>query len=198
MMMLENMIWLNEPAQWENNPNELTVVSDHDTDFWRETFYGFTHDTGHFLHREVVGDFTATVKLSGDFTTLYDQAGLMVRANKRAWMKTGVEYTDEALHLSTVITHGASDWSIMSLPNTPDEITMQVTRQGNALRAQYLHPQGTVGQWRMLRLGHLPLEDSCQVGMMMCSPKRGGLRARFRDFSITPSQRIDLHPHQKH
>nr|WP_246224130.1 DUF1349 domain-containing protein [Pseudarthrobacter psychrotolerans] len=198
MMMLENMIWLNEPAQWTNTPNELTVVSDHDTDFWRETFYGFTHDTGHFLHREVVGDFTATVTLSGDFTTLYDQAGLMVRANKRTWMKTGVEYTDEALHLSTVITHGASDWSVMSLPRTPDEITMQVTRQGNALRTQYLQPQGMIGQWRMLRLGHLPLEDSCQVGMMMCSPKRGGLRARFRDFSITPSQRIDLHPHQKH
>ncbi len=31
--MLENMIWLNEPAQWENTPNELTVISDHDTDF---------------------------------------------------------------------------------------------------------------------------------------------------------------------
>lgn len=105
----------------------------------------------------MAGDFTATVTLSGDFTTLYDQAGLMVRTNDRTWMKTGVEYTDEALHLSTVITHGPSDWSVPSLPRTPDEITMQVTRQGSALQTQYLQSQGMIGQWSMLRLGYLPL-----------------------------------------
>ena len=25
------------------------------TDFWRETFYGFVHDNGHFYYREVAG-----------------------------------------------------------------------------------------------------------------------------------------------
>ncbi|MHA7156333.1 DUF1349 domain-containing protein [Arthrobacter sp. TMN-50] len=47
---------MNEPAHRSNTTDSLTVTSDHETDFWRETFYGFTRDTGHFLYRDEVGD----------------------------------------------------------------------------------------------------------------------------------------------
>ena len=193
--MFDGMTWLNEPVRWTAGSESLNVTSAPETDFWRKTHYGFIHDNGHFLHRDVFGDFTATVTLSGEFHTLYDQAGLMIRNSEQTWVKTGVEYTDDAVYLSTVLTNGCSDWSVTPLPHTPAEVTIQVTRQGSTVRTQYLQPAGMIGQWQMLRLGHLPLKDTCQVGIMTCSPKRGGLRTNFRDFSITASQTLDLHPH---
>jgi len=193
--MFDGMTWLNEPIHWTAGRESLSVTSAPETDFWRKTHYGFTHDNGHFLHREVAGDFTATVTLSGDFHSLYDQAGLMIRGSERTWLKTGVEYTDDALHLSTVLTNGRSDWSVTPLPRTPAEVTLQVTCHGSTVRTQYLQPAGMIGQWQMLRLGHLPLKDTCQVGIMTCSPTRGGLHTHFRDLSIKTSHAIDLHPH---
>ncbi|MEC5180228.1 regulation of enolase protein 1 (concanavalin A-like superfamily) [Arthrobacter sp. CG_A4] len=97
---------------------------------------------------------------------------------------------------STVLTNGRSDWSVAPLPQTPGEVTIQVTRQGSTVRTQYLQPAGMVGQWQLLRLGHLPLKDTCQIGIMTCSPKRGGLRTHFRGLSIITSRAIDLHPHE--
>ena len=77
--MFEDMKWLNEPSRWKNGGDSLTLETAAATDFWRETHYGFTRDSGHFLYREVEGDFDATVTVFGDFTSLYDQAGLMIR-----------------------------------------------------------------------------------------------------------------------
>lgn len=193
--MFDGMTWLNEPGQWTAGRKSLSVTSAPETDFWQKTHYGFIHDNGHFLHREVAGDFTATVTLSGAFHTLYDQAGLMIRDSEQTWLKTGVEYTDDALHLSTVLTNGRSDWSVTPLPHTPTEVTLQVTRQGSTVRTQYLQSTGMNGQWQMMRLGHLPLRDTCQIGIMTCSPTRGGLRTQFKDFSVTTSPAIDLHAH---
>lgn len=42
--------WLNAPETYSWLPNgSLEVVTDHGVDFWRETHYGFTRDSGHFL-----------------------------------------------------------------------------------------------------------------------------------------------------
>ncbi|UWX98441.1 DUF1349 domain-containing protein [Arthrobacter zhaoxinii] len=192
--MFENMTWLNEPASWKDGGDSLTLETADGTDFWRKTHYGFIRDTGHFLSTEVAGDFTATVTLAGDFTALYDQAGLMFRIDERTWLKAGVEYSDGALQLSTVITNGTSDWSLCPLGADQDEITLRLSRQGTAVHVQYLEPGAPAGQWKSLRLGYLPLESLCQVGVMACSPQRGGLTVRFTGFSIAPSDGINLHP----
>ena len=42
--------WLNEPRVWSVDPaGDLSMITDKGTDFWRETHYGFTRDSGHFL-----------------------------------------------------------------------------------------------------------------------------------------------------
>lgn len=62
----------------------------------------------------MAGDFDVTATVFGDFTSLYDQAGLMIRFDERTWLKAGIEYSDGALQLSTVITNGTSDWALSS------------------------------------------------------------------------------------
>jgi uncharacterized protein len=42
-------VWLNEPERWSALDDSLQIVTDEATDFWRETHYGFSRDSGHFL-----------------------------------------------------------------------------------------------------------------------------------------------------
>lgn len=45
--------WLNEPASWKGGDRDLSLKTDGNTDFWRETFYGFVRDSGHAYLRPV-------------------------------------------------------------------------------------------------------------------------------------------------
>src|SRR4029079_1944614 len=117
-MDTSSMTWLNPPPRFEIRGGDLHVWSGPKTDFWQGTYYGFHRDDGHLLHRAGQGDFTAEGSFSGRYHELYDQAGLMVRADATHWMKCGIEYTDGAMHFSVVVTNGNSDWSAFRLDNT--------------------------------------------------------------------------------
>jgi regulation of enolase protein 1 (concanavalin A-like superfamily) len=188
--VFEGMTWLNEPPQWSVDGSVLTATTGDRTDFWRETFYGFVRDDGHFLHREVTGDFTAEVTLLGDFDTLYDQCGLMLRVDERTWLKTGIEFTDGLAHVSAVVTRDQSDWSVVPLPGYDGRLALRLTRHGDAIRIQF---RRRADGWRMLRLAYLPVPASCLVGVMCCSPERAGFAARFADFSIGAPISRQLH-----
>ncbi len=71
--------WLNEPKIHRSlSETTLEILTDEQTDFWRETHYGFTHDSGHFLGVEAPSNFTCQLRIRGTFEALYDQAGIMV------------------------------------------------------------------------------------------------------------------------
>ena len=77
----QGMSWLNEPPVAMVDQGALAVRSGMKTDFWQRTHYGFQRDNGHFLSRDWSGNFTAETSFSGIYETLYDQAGMMLRAN---------------------------------------------------------------------------------------------------------------------
>lgn len=184
-------VWLNEPATWAVDGADLTLTTGAKTDFWRETHYGFTRDSGHFLGFAAGDGFTAQIRVRGEFRALYDQAGLMVRVNETQWIKTGVEFTDGEAFLSTVITHGKSDWSVSQPFRELEDFMIRVTAQHGALRIQ-ASKDGK--HWPLLRLAPFALgADGCQVGPTACTPERAGLSVRFSDFSIGPATTKDLH-----
>lgn len=182
--------WLNPPPALESQGSWLTLTTGEKTDFWRETHYGFVRDSGHFLGFPVEGDFTASLHVRGDFRTLYDQAGLMVRIDEQRWVKTGVEFTDGELFLSAVVTDGRSDWSIARLFELKGDFFIRVTVARGAIRIQ-ASPDGHF--WPMLRLAPFPAADRYLVGPMACTPERGGLAVRFSDFELGPAVERDLH-----
>ena len=148
-------------------------------------------DNGHAWLAPVVGDFSLAVRFRGGYEALYDQAGLMLRQDAGAWIKTGVEYTDGVMHFSVVVTHGRSDWSVIPLPEaTPaTEVAARLTRHGDAVRVQYALDGGP---WRMARLA--PFADGpARAGIMACSPERAGFRARFEGLEIGPPIERKLH-----
>lgn len=65
--------WLNAPKTWSvDRTGDLTLVTDKDSDFWRETHYGFTRDSGHFLGFPTGDAFTAQLRIRGQYEKLYD------------------------------------------------------------------------------------------------------------------------------
>ncbi|MCC9174886.1 DUF1349 domain-containing protein [Arthrobacter sp. zg-Y179] len=119
-----------------------------------------------------------------------DSLTLETAASTDFWRKTHYGFIRDTGHFF----YGTSDWSLRPLGTARDEITLRLTRQATAVHVQYLERGGSDGQWNSLRLGYLPLKSRCQVGLMACSPERGGLNVRFTDFSIAPSDGINLHP----
>lgn len=182
--------WLNRPATSAVSEHSLTMTTEQKTDFWRETHYGFTRDTGHFLGIATADEFTATIRVQGEFRSLYDQAGLMVRIDEKRWVKTGVEFTDGQAFLSTVVTDGKSDWSVSQPFKELEDFYIRVTLSNGAMRIQASR-DGSF--WPLLRLAPFPVADTYQVGPTACTPERSGLVVRFSEFTINPATSKDLH-----
>ncbi len=183
--------WLNEPSEWHGDAANLWMKTGENTDFWRETFYGFIRDSGHAWLQPVSGDFSASVTIRGDYRALYDQAGIMLRIDETRWIKAGIEFTDGLMHFSVVVTRGVSDWSVIPLPDAaPDwPVFVRLTRHGDAVRVQFHLGDGA---WQMARLCPFPA-DEAMIGVTACSPERSGFEARFVDFSIGAPISRQLH-----
>jgi uncharacterized protein len=190
-MTYNSLTWLNPPPHYELRGGDHFVRTGKNTDFWRDTFYGFRRDDGHFLYRTVEGDFSAEVTIKANYDTLYDQAGLMARLGPLHWVKLGIEYTDGETYFSVVITNGMSDWSIRPVANLPEGVRMRMTRHAEAIRVQLLDHE--TKHWLPVRLGYLPPSHSIHVGMMCCSPQREGFEVTFSDFTIGPPIDRTLH-----
>ncbi|MDR3472085.1 MAG: DUF1349 domain-containing protein [Devosia sp.] len=196
MPKIGNAHWINPPPFFDRTGRPpatevLTMQTGRETDFWNNTFYGFTHRNGHLLAHPVEGDFSLELTFSAAYAALYDQAGAMLRVDDNNWLKCGVEFTDGRRHFSVVVTRDdQSDWSVMPLAGkdaTP--VTLRLTRHGEALRVQLRQRR----RWRLVRLAFLAMPDQVEVGPMCCSPTGEGLRATFHRLSWSDPIPRDLH-----
>ena len=188
--MFDSCRWHNEPRQWSLDEQTLTVRSDKKTDFWRDTYYGFTRDSGHFFGRTWEGDFTASLRVQGRYEELYDQAGIMVRIDEKNWIKAGIELSDGAACIGSVLTVDRSDWSTAPYASDPSDFYLRITVQNGVLRLQ----SSTDGvRWPLLRLCPFPKAPVYHVGPMLCTPERSGLEVTFSNFEIGPPNGKALH-----
>jgi regulation of enolase protein 1 (concanavalin A-like superfamily) len=175
--------WLNPPNHWRREGSALIVTADPKTDFWRKTFYGYITDNGHLYYRRINGEFTAMVKVTGQYHDLYDQAGLMVRLDERNWMKCGVEFVDGAPHMSVVFTRDYSDWSTFTLGGYPGPLWLKVVRQKDSLDiAHSLNGKDFVED----RQGYFPPDAPVMAGPMCAAPEGKGFEVRFEDWTVGP------------
>ncbi|WP_115577070.1 DUF1349 domain-containing protein [Xanthomonas campestris] len=187
----ETGTWLNPPKVHRVLPGDvLDVVTDKGTDFWRETHYGFTRDSGHLLGIKAPSRFTCQLRIRGKFEQLYDQAGIMVRVNERQWVKAGIELSDGRAMLSSVLTDGTSDWATGPYEADASDFWMRATIDKGVLRLQ-VSRDGTY--WPLVRLCPFPVADSYLVGPMTCTPEREGLRVQFSDWTLGPVLGKGLH-----
>jgi regulation of enolase protein 1 (concanavalin A-like superfamily) len=179
--LLSRMSWLNPPAAEHYGDGVLKVRSKGKTDFWRKTFYGYVTDNGHFLHLPMLGEFTMQARVIGDYATLYDQAGLMVRLDEKHWMKCGSEFVDGKRWASVVFTHDFSDWSTMEDVSQTGAVWWRVVRRKDSIEAQ-CSKDGE--KFLTIRQGYFPADVQVMAGVMCAAPEGAGFDAAFDQLTI--------------
>ena len=178
---LKTMNWLNEPASWQVSEDKLEMFVTPQSDYWRETHYGFTVDDGPFYYTTRGGEFEASLKITGEYKTRFDQMGIMLRVDEKHWIKTGIEYVDGKYNFSTVVTDTKSSWSVIELSEQPSALWIKVIRRLDAVEIFYSLDGKN---YTMSNLSYLKSNAPVKVGMMGASPDGEGFKAIFEDFSI--------------
>jgi regulation of enolase protein 1 (concanavalin A-like superfamily) len=176
------MKWYNYPFSWQEQENVITVTAGAKTDFWRKTHYGFIRDNGNFYYREIQGNFLAQVKITGQYKSLYDQAGLMLRQDEQTWLKCGIEYLEGIQHASAVVTRDYSDWSVVPLAQNPTSLRLCLKRENETVEVSYSLDGD---RYEMLRLAYLTEVESLQIGLMCASPQGEGFEVSFEEFRLS-------------
>jgi regulation of enolase protein 1 (concanavalin A-like superfamily) len=175
------MQWLNEPVSWQRAGDLLKVSVDPGTDFWRETGYGYIHDNGHIYGEVITGDLDVSVRVRADFTSPFDQAGVIFQVDEATWLKTGLEQFEGRPRLSTVLTLGQSSWTVSDLPEGVEEVTLRASRRGDAVEIRYSVDGATA---ELAALVYLPPGGDVLAGIMCAAPEGQGFTVTFRDLRI--------------
>ena len=185
---LEMMQWFNEPERWEINEGKLTMDVTPKSDYWRVSHYGFTVDDAPFLYTTRGGEFEVKVKITGEYRTRFDQAGLMLRIDHENYIKTGIEFVDGKYNISTVVTHHTSDWSVIKLDTPVPFVWIKAIRRLDAVEIFYSFDDK---EYTMMRTCWMQDNTPVMVGMMGACPDGDGFKATFEHFSIKhlPDQR---------
>ncbi len=173
-----------DPPLWcRRDGDALLVAAVEGSDLWRTTSYGFIRDSGHALLVPFPEAAAVEVRFLVDFDRRFDQAGVLVRAGERSWIKAGVEVSDGEPQVGAVVTREVSDWSVAPVPGWHGrEVTVRASRSGDALT---LRARADEQPWQLVRVAPLPTGAPLLVGPYCCAPTRSGLVVRFLGAVIT-------------
>lgn len=177
----QELQWLNQPKKFSGNAQKLTFTVEPGTDFWQVTHYGFKRDNGPFTFVETEGDFEVSVKVTGSYTELFHQAGLMIRIDEKNWIKTGIEFVDGKQNVSAVVTREVSDWSVIPRNNSPKSVWLKLLRKGDYAEIKYSFDGKN---FEMLRLAYFPPKVKVQVGMVAAAPGKVSFPVTFENFEV--------------
>ncbi|KAJ3055137.1 hypothetical protein HK097_011374 [Rhizophlyctis rosea] len=137
--------------------------------------------------------FTLTTHFRAPYKTLYDQAGLAIYQSPTVWLKAGVEFFDNELKVSTVVTNGFSDWSVQ--PYTSFLAPGEQPKEGFPLWVRAVRKQGKGGEvvveasvdgqrWKLIR--HcFGWDKEVRVGIMSAAPtKSEGFEVTFEEVRV--------------
>lgn len=193
-LLLQGGSWTSPPAAVTVDDDGMVVTCVGGSDFWRVTYYGFERDSGHALLGAFEDGRSLEVTFVADLEHQYDQAGLLVRADDRHWVKAGLELSDGVPQLGAVVTDGVSDWSCGAVPEwLGATVTVRVSWTRGAL---LVRARADGGPWRLVRLAPWP-HATASAGPFAAAPDRAAdgppLRVRFT--SVAPGDAdTELHP----
>ncbi|MBU3715778.1 MAG: DUF1349 domain-containing protein [Candidatus Nanopelagicaceae bacterium] len=181
--------WLNPPGDSYLDQGGFHVTTKLESDFWRETSYGFTHHSGHALLNEFPQNSAIELSWLLNYHQQFDQAGLFIYSDESNWIKAGIEFADGAPQLGAVVTIGKSDWSVAPVADWMGrEVHLRISRSGDALTVR----ARTDGDWQLVRLAPLDPNRHWRAGLHAASPTREGLVITFTSIT-TGSADSSLH-----
>src|SRR5215475_10851455 len=105
----------------------------------------------------------------------------MLRADAQTWLKTGLEFFEGRPRLSTVLTMGWSSWMVADLPPGTDEVTLRMSRRGDAVEVRYAAGDGAA---ELAALVFMPPGREMLAGIVCAAPEGTGFSVAFHDLRI--------------
>ena len=156
--------------------SQLQVTTVHESDFWRNTSYGFVHDSGHALLKDFPANSSMEVTFILDYSGQFDQAGIIVHSDSQHWIKAGVESADGFPQVGAVVTSVNSDWSLASVVHWfGKEVTVRASRTTDALTIRARCGQDD----QLIRLAPIDASLSWSAGPHCASPVSTSLDVTF-------------------
>ena len=179
---LENdLAWMNPPQRWSFDKQELRVVAEKGTDFFRP-FDREPKDSACLLYRAVRGDFTAVTRVSVKLKGFGDAAAVTVRISEQVWAKLCLERSPIGeLNAVSVVTNPWSDDSNGELIKEP-ECWLRLTRKGNLFG---MHYSLNGSRWRFVRAFTVEMPREVLVGVHAQAPFEAGCEALFYSFDLS-------------
>jgi regulation of enolase protein 1 (concanavalin A-like superfamily) len=180
--------WDHPPvAQQLTDDGGLRVEAMVGSDAWLSTFYGFTHSSAHALLVPARDPAGYEVTFVVGYQHLYDQAGIMISADDRHWIKAGVEISDGIPQVGAVVTGDAgSDWSAAPVPSWAGRsVTIRASLDRDAV---LLRARVESEPWQFLRLAPSPT-GRLRIGPYLCAPQEPGLSVTFSRFTVGDADR---------
>lgn len=184
------LTWEHPPLRWEALPDGgLRVYAPERCDYFRDPTGAVVKDDAPYLWRYVMGDFVARAHIRPDHTNTYDAGALMVHQDSQTWAKLCYERTDFGTRaVVSVVTRGLSD-DANGVNLDVADLWLQICRVGEVFGLHYALDGNT---WRMVRLFHLPVPRTVQVGLVAQCPTGPGTVVDFYHFSIEQRTVKDL------
>jgi regulation of enolase protein 1 (concanavalin A-like superfamily) len=118
----------------------FTLIASSPTDIWRKPPSTDVFNAPILYESLPISSFRrARVTVSADWTTLYDQGGLLFLIPgesgndgnpKKRWIKTGIEFYGGRPCMSVVVADHWADWSLSPLPEGADgKVTVEIERE---------------------------------------------------------------------
>jgi regulation of enolase protein 1 (concanavalin A-like superfamily) len=128
-----------------------------------------------------LGGYAEKARVNGNYSALYDQAGLMVRLDEKHWMKCGSEFVEGKRWASVVFTHDYSDWSTMEDLTQNGPVWWRVVRKKDSIEAQCSKDGAS---FLTIRQGYFPADVKVLAGVMCAAPEGAGFDAVFDQVTI--------------
>ena len=185
--------WIHPPSKFNLKEKELEIITEPNTDYWQRTYYGFQNDNAHTFVKNVIGDFSFSVRTDFDSKKQFDQCGIILYQNSENWIKASIEFENDTIaRLGSVVTnHGYSDWSTTDISAETKTMWYRLSRKGQDFFIENSADGSAYKQMRVLHM-HQPI-DTARIGVYACSPTKSRFTARFSDFSLGESK---WQPHQ--
>ena len=178
--------WFTAPPAVAFEGEAMIVDAAPESDLWRNTSYGFVHNSAHALLIDFPNNSSVEISFILNLKGQFDQAGVLVRADDEHWTKAGIEFAEGALQIGAVVTSINSDWSTWPQDEwSGKEVTIRVSRSGDALtiRAKAIDEKG----WQLVRVAPIDPSLDWKAGPHLACPLKGELQIKFTNFTQGPA-----------
>ncbi len=203
MTIFSNADWINQPRNYELNPDSVVITTEPNTDFWQRSYYGFRNDNAPALLLDSDDNFTFMTRVDFTYRALFDQCGIIVYLNSENWFKASIEYENSQFsRLGSVVTNmGYSDWATTDV-ELVSHVWYRLSRRGpdflleasfdgiefKQMRIFHLHLLGITDEAMGKANPPLTSGSSMRFGVYACSPEHSSFTAKFSEINLQPCQ----------